>query len=97
MTIAADRLKALSGLAGVSAAAMLLAIGSGATAGACLVDYSGLATGTAAQHLLADVAVRPAPSISGGMLFRLPRYTPGKRPAPGPVEEDEALLFAVLH
>lgn len=33
---------------------MLAAIGIGATTGAALVDYSGLATGTAAEHLLTD-------------------------------------------
>lgn len=49
---AAERLKALSGMAGVSAGAMLIAIGVGLTAGGRLVDYSGLASGSAAQHIL---------------------------------------------
>lgn len=49
-----ERLTQLSGLSGVTAAVMLLAIGSGATTGAALVNYSGLPTGTAAQHLLVD-------------------------------------------
>jgi hypothetical protein len=49
---AGQRLSALagSGTAGV----LLLLIGSGATAGAALVNYSGLPSGTAAQHLLVD-------------------------------------------
>jgi len=52
---AGQRLNALagSGTAGV----LLLLIGSGATAGAALVNYSGLPTGTAAQHLLTDHVV----------------------------------------
>lgn len=53
---AGERLIALSGLSGVSAAVMLQAIGSGATTGAALVNYSGLSSGTAAQHLLTDVS-----------------------------------------
>lgn len=58
---AGDRLKQLSGLAGVTAAVMLLTIGSGATAGAALVDYSKLPSATAAVHLLTDITV-----VSGG-------------------------------
>lgn len=50
---AGERLRALAGQAG-AAGALLLMIGSGASSGAALVDYSGLATGTAADHLLAD-------------------------------------------
>lgn len=53
---AGERLVALSGLGSATAAAHLLAIGSGATAGAALVAYSGLASGSAAAHLLTDVA-----------------------------------------
>lgn len=52
---AGDRLRSLAGAAG-TAGALLLLIGSGATAGAALVNYSRLPTGTAAQHLLTDVA-----------------------------------------
>jgi len=55
---AAERLLALSKATG-AASALLLAIGSGATAGEALVDYSHLSTNTAAIHLLADV-------VSGG-------------------------------
>lgn len=53
MTTAADRLVAIAGHGG-TASALLLAIGIGATAGAALVDYSGLSTATATQHLLAE-------------------------------------------
>ncbi len=52
---AGERLHQLAGISG-TAAALLLAIGAGATTGAALVDYSGLATGTAAEHLLAEQA-----------------------------------------
>lgn len=50
---AGERLLQLAGQAG-AAGALLLLIGSGANAGAALVDYSGLATDTAAEHLLAE-------------------------------------------
>ena len=50
---AAERLLALSKATG-AASALLLAIGSGATASAALVDYSRLSTATAAIHLLVD-------------------------------------------
>jgi len=62
----ADRIKQLSGLAGVTAAVMLLSIGAGGTAGAALVDYSKLASGTATQHLLVDHAAVVAGGGSGG-------------------------------
>lgn len=52
---AAQRLRALANAAG-TAGALLLLIGSGPTAGAALVDYSGLASATAAEHLLASHA-----------------------------------------
>jgi len=68
VTTAAERLKQLSGLAGVSAAAMLLAIGTGPTAGSALVAYSQLTTATAAQHLLANVQTEPEESGGGGGL-----------------------------
>ncbi len=54
---AAERLKQLSGLAGVSAAMMLLAISTGATASDLLVNYSKLSSGTAAEHLLVDASI----------------------------------------
>lgn len=74
-----------SGTTGVYAAL----IDTGATAGAALVDYSGLPTGTAAEHLLAEVAAQPEPGFSGGLPWR-----PYKR---RPREEAEAILLAVLH
>lgn len=49
---AGEQLASLAGTTG-AAAALLLAIGAGATTGAALVDYSGLSSATAAQHLLA--------------------------------------------
>lgn len=49
-----DRLKQLSGLSGATVGAMLLAIGSGTTMAGCLVSYSGLASGTVAEHLRVD-------------------------------------------
>jgi hypothetical protein len=57
---AAERLVALAGTSG-TAGALLLAIGSGATTGAALVNYSGLLTGTASEHLMTDVI-----AIGGG-------------------------------
>lgn len=56
MTTAAARLVSLAGTTG-TAATLLLLIGSGATAGAALVNYSGLPSATAATHLLTDHAV----------------------------------------
>lgn len=86
---AAERLVQLAGTTG-TAAALLLMIGSGGTAGAALVDYSGLPSGTAAEHLLAErVQPQPEPGFSGGMPWR--PYKPRR-----PIEEDEALLFAVI-
>ena len=66
MTTAAERLVFLSGLSGVSAGQHLLALASGSTSGAILVNYSGLPTGTAAEHLLQDHAAQVAETISGG-------------------------------
>jgi hypothetical protein len=57
---AAERLAQLSKLSGVTAAAMLLSIGVGATTGQALVDYSEQTGVSAATHLLADkVSVQP--------------------------------------
>jgi hypothetical protein len=55
MTTAGERLRQLAGTDG-AAGALLLMIGSGATAGAALVDYSGLPIGSAAEHLMKDMA-----------------------------------------
>lgn len=66
MTTAAERLLHLAGHGG-TAAALLLAIGTGATTGAALTNYSGLPVGTAAAHLLMDkTAVPPAPTFGSG-------------------------------
>lgn len=87
MTTAAERLQELSGLAGVTAAAMLLAIGTGATAGALLVSRSTLSSATAAAHLL-DAGVQ-TPASSGGGGWASPRYRQR-------TENDEALLLLGL-
>lgn len=62
---AAERLLALSKTTG-AAGVLLLLIGSGATAGAALLDYSGLESATAAEHLLYEKVVED--SVSGGLL-----------------------------
>ncbi len=46
-----ERLALLAGTSG-TAAALLMMIGSGATTGAALDDYSTISTGTAMEHLL---------------------------------------------
>lgn len=51
--IAGERLAALAGSIG-TASSLLAMIGSGVTTGAALVNYSGLATGSASDHLLTD-------------------------------------------
>jgi hypothetical protein len=71
MTTAGARLRQLAGTDG-AAGALLLMIGSGATAGAALVAYSGLTTGSAAAHLLAERAVSPAPTLGGFGLYSEP-------------------------
>ena len=66
----------LSGLSGVSAAEHLKKIAAATgVAGALLVGYSGLTTGTAAEHLLADAGqvVRPVLSGGGGGVFKVGR------------------------
>ena len=55
---AGERLEQLAGITG-SAASLLMAIGAGATAAARLVAYSGLASASAAIHLLTDVTSEP--------------------------------------
>jgi hypothetical protein len=87
MATAADRLLALAGTTG-TAGALLLLIGSGATAGAALVDYSGLASATAAAHLMADSAAPPAAIPQGGGWVDAPRRRK--------TENDEALLLLGL-
>ena len=62
---AAERLLSLSKTTG-AAGALLLLIGSGATAEAALLDYSGLESATAADHLLYEKVAED--STSGGLL-----------------------------
>lgn len=68
---ALERLKQLSGLSGGSAGEALRKIaGASGLAGALLVGYSGLPTGTAAEHLLADHQQLTQPVGGGGTAFR---------------------------
>lgn len=71
MATAGERLATLAGATG-TAAALLLAIGTGPTAGAALVDYSGLPSATAAEHLLAEhVPLEQAAEMHGGKRKRV--------------------------
>lgn len=82
---ASARLAALAGTTG-TAATLLMAIGTGATAGAILVNYSGLASATAEQHLLADRVIdHPEPGFGG---VHRP-YARRRRP--------DQVYFALLH
>ena len=74
---AAERLLQLAGSSGV-AAALLLSIGSGATAGDALNDYSSIESGTAAEHLLSE-RVAPMASLGG--------FSPVKQKKPKPAQE----------
>lgn len=76
--IASDRLKTLSGAGGTTAAERMRRIGIvGATAGALLVAYSGLASATAAEHLLHErVQVQQAGGLVGGRLAASRKRTP---------------------
>ena len=66
MTTTGERLLQLAGSTG-TAASLLLSIGIGTSAGAALVSYSGMASGTAAEHLLSEqTAVPPAPTFGLG-------------------------------
>jgi hypothetical protein len=65
-TTVGARLKVLSGMSNATVGAMFLAIGSGATVGAILVNYSGLPTGTVAQHLLVDHVISQPVTHGGG-------------------------------
>ena len=84
MTTAAERLLSLAGATG-TAAALLLTIGAGATTGAALVDYSGLSSGTAAEHILVEHqadqpagggVLPPKPVTSATRFVTLPAATP---------------------
>ena len=67
MTTVGARLVQLAGRPG-TAAALLRLIGTAETAGAALVNYSGLASGTMIDHLVVNrhAAVPPAPTFGGG-------------------------------
>jgi len=81
---AGERLRALAG-AGGTAATLLLLIGSGATTGDALANYSGLSSGTAAEHLLTDAQVTAG--YSQEIELHLGDIKP--RPRPPSVELDE--------
>jgi hypothetical protein len=81
MTTAGARLASLAGASG-TAGALLLLIGAGGTAGAALVNYSGLPSATAAEHLMTD---RPPPDTGGTWVGPQRRYRPK--------DEDAALLI----
>lgn len=77
---ALERLRQLSGLSGASAGDALRKIArASGLAGALLVGFSGLATGTAAEHLLSNgqqIPVTPTESTgSGGGVFSDPKLT----------------------
>lgn len=78
-----ERLRSLAGVGG-SAAALLLLIGTGATAGEALRDYSGLASATAVGHLLADVGIPPEE----------PTYTQGGAPITRRKQQPSKILRA---
>lgn len=82
---AAERLLALSKATG-AAGVLLLAIGSGATAEAALLDYSALESVTAAEHLLYD---KPESEWSGGSYHAPRKDDPAKRRR----RDDETLLM----
>lgn len=85
MSTTGQRLAALSGLSGGSAAVHLRALASGLTAADLLVARSGLGTGSAMQHLMAEGAfAAPAPLV-------LPSRAPRRRVRPE--DEDDAELF----
>lgn len=80
-----ERLRALAGQDG-AAAALLASIGAGATTGAALVNYSGLLTGSAAEHLLAERAA-PWPGGTFGVGYDTARRRRTRR------KRDEELLW----
>ena len=86
---AAERLLQLAGTTG-TAAALLMAIGAGSTAGEALANYSGLLVGSASVHLLAE---RNAEIIGSAWMPAPDRFNPRKKPR----DEDAAILLAVLH
>lgn len=83
---AAERLLQLAGTTG-TAAALLMAIGAGATTGAALVSYSDTVNGTAGERLLTD----RKPQAGGAWI-----PAPNRKPKSVKRENDEAFLLAVL-
>lgn len=81
---AAERLVALAGQGG-TAAALLLAIGVGSTAGELLVSRSGLETATAAEHLLAEGTDE---NDSSGV-----EYVVRRRAYRDPLEDEDVLIL----
>ena len=67
---AAERLIALTGASG-TAAERWMRLAAGVTTGAVLVAFSGMASATAAQHLLATPAALAAPTnlVGGGVHY----------------------------
>lgn len=89
MTTVGTRLKELSGLSGATVGQMLFAIGGGATTfQSALVAYSGLVTGTVAQHLMVDV-VRV--SGNGGQVYPFTQQVPRRKRT-----DQQALLITLL-
>lgn len=88
---AGERLAFLAKTTG-TAGALLLLIGSGATAGAALVDYSQLPSGTAAAHLLTDMA--SAQVVSGGWSYSYPIKSNKRKKKRG---DEEGFYFATLN
>ena len=91
---AAERLVALAGQAG-TAGALLLLIGAGATAGAALVNYSGLASGTAAEHLLVE-RVPVAGHGGGGSWIGRARKAQPPAIKPSQHDTDDDVLMMIL-
>jgi hypothetical protein len=95
VSTAGQRLIALSGLTGQTAAESMKAIGHGAglAAAALLVAYSGLASATAAVHLLTDQA---ATVVVGGGGHRMPDV---RRLEPRGRDDEElmTIIVAALH
>ena len=83
-----ERLALLAGASG-TAAALLLLIGSGATTGEALVDFSQLPTATAAEHLLAEGDGVQAPTEGHGFVITdtAPQLWWKRKPRAMPVEE----------
>ncbi len=91
---AAERLVALAGSTG-TAAALLLMLASGATAGEALTAYSGLDGETAAVHLMTDV-VAPEEDDQEPARYWGPPMPTYIDPRPRRRREEEALVLCGL-